>query len=155
MDRLQDRIEQDSLELDSRLEELIRVGPWIEALADRLGFPEEKRFAIHLCMEETLANIILHGYRSEPGHPIVITSFVAAGTLSMTIDDVAPPFSPIEFLPNSSNNGPNTPSLDSITPGGNGIRLLKHFSGSLRYERRLNGNRLTMAFPVPTEESGT
>jgi anti-sigma regulatory factor (Ser/Thr protein kinase) len=151
MDRLQDRIEQDSIELDSRLEELVRVGPWIDALADRLGFPEQKRFAIHLCMEEALANIILHGYRSEPGHPIVISSFVAAGTLSITIDDLALHFSPIEFLPNSSNSDPNAASLDSITPGGNGIRLLKHFSGSLRYERRLNGNRLTMAFPVPTE----
>jgi anti-sigma regulatory factor (Ser/Thr protein kinase) len=154
MDRLQDRIEQDSIELDSRLEELVRVGPWIDALADRLGLHEGKRFAIHLCMEEALANIILHGYRSEPGHPIVITSFVAAGTLSITIDDLAPLFSPIEFLPHSSSSDADTPSLDSITPSGNGIRLLKHFAGSLGYERRLNGNRLTIAFPVPAEQSG-
>ena len=144
MDSLQDR-----LELDSRLTELIRVRPWIDVLADHLGFPEEKRFALHLCMEEALANVILHGYRSEPGHPIVITTVVSAGTLSITVDDQAPSFSPIEFHPDSSNGDAKTTSLESVTPGGNGIRLLKRFSGSLRYERRSDGNRLTIGFPVP------
>ena len=159
MDRPQDRIEQDRLEverleLDSRLTELIRVRPWIDEIADRVGLPEEKRFAVQLCIEETVANVILHGYRSEPGHPVAITSLIADGSLSFTVDDQAPPFSPVEFDLNSSNGNAETLSLESMTPGGNGIRLLKHFSGSLRYERTSNGNRLTIVFPGPFGNSG-
>ena len=149
MDCLQAR-----LELDSRLTELTSVRPWIEALADRLGFSEEERFALYLCVEEVLANVILHGYGSEPGHPIVLGALVAAGTLFISIDDQAPPFSPIEFLPDSSNDETKPRSLASVTPGGNGIRLLKRFSQSLHYERLSVGNRLTITFPIPLNLSG-
>jgi serine/threonine-protein kinase RsbW len=143
MDSVQER-----LELDSRLTELMRVRPWIDAVADRLGFSDEQRFALQLCMEEALANVILHGYRSQPGHPIVIRTAVAGGMLSISVDDQAPPFSAIEFLPRSFNGEMKKASLESVTPGGNGIRLLKRFSGSLSYERLSNGNQLTIAFPV-------
>lgn len=84
---------QNRLELDSRLTELSRVQPWIESLADRHGFDEDALFAMHLCVEEALANVVLHGYRSEPGHPIAIQASVSAGNLFFAIDDQAPPFS--------------------------------------------------------------
>ncbi len=144
MDSLQAR-----LELDSRLNELTSVRPWIEVLADRLGFLEQERFAMYLCVEEVLANVILHGYESEPGHPIVLGASVAAGTLFISVDDQAPPFSPIEFIPDSSNDETKPRSLACVTPGGNGIRLLKRFSRSLHYERLPAGNRLTITFPIP------
>jgi serine/threonine-protein kinase RsbW len=144
---------QDRLELDSRLTELIRVWPWIEMVADRLGFAEEDRFAMHLCVEEALANVILHGYRNEPGHPIDIRTFVSAGTLCITVDDQASPFSPIEPQSYSPVDETKPASLDSITPGGNGIRLLHRFAGSLSYERLSDGNRLTIAFPVPLKDA--
>ncbi len=143
---------QDRLELDSRLTELNRVQPWVDAVADRCGFAEETRFAIQLCLEEALANVILHGYRSEPGHPIVIRTSVSAGILSITVDDQAPPFSPIETYSHSPNDATNPASLESITPGGNGIRLLHQFAGSLSYKRLSNGNRLSIAFPVPIKD---
>jgi anti-sigma regulatory factor (Ser/Thr protein kinase) len=139
----------DQLELDSRLTELSRLRPWIEVVADRLGLAEEERFAINLCLEEALANIVLHGYRSEPGHPIVIRNFVSAGSLCITIDDHAPPFSPIESQSQSTRDATIPVSLESITPGGNGIRLLHRFAGSLSYKRLSDGNRLTLWFPVP------
>lgn len=149
MDKVQDR-----LELDSRLTELIRVRPWVDSVADRFGLSEEKRFAMHLCMEEALANVVLHGYSGEPGHSIVITAIVEAMTLSIRVDDHAPQFSPIDFLPNSSNGETKTRGFESLTPGGNGIRLLKRFSGSLHYEKLSDGNRLTIAFPVPVQDFG-
>lgn len=136
---------QDRLELDSRLSELSRVQPWIKALADRNGFGEDALFAIELCIEEALANVILHGYRSEPGHPIVMQSSVSGGNLLFVIDDQAPPFSPVEPL-TSHTTEPTT--LDSIEPGGNGIRLLARFAGSLAYERLSDSNRLTIGFPL-------
>jgi len=138
---------QDRFELDSQLTELSRVQPWIEALADRYGFSEDARFAMQLCVEEALANVVLHGYRSEAGHPIVMRASLSEGTLVFAIDDKASPFAPTEPAPP---NGATKPaSLESIEPGGNGIRLLHRFAGSLRYERLPDGNRLTIGFPVP------
>lgn len=137
---------QDRLALDSRLTELIRVQPWIEALADRFGFGEEDRFSMQLCMEEALANLVLHGYRNQPGHPIVIGAFATASTLFFTIDDKAAPFIPVEPA------APAKPvSLESIEPGGNGIHLLHRFAGSVAYESFPIGNRLTIGFSLPTD----
>ena len=140
MDKLQDR-----LDLDSRLTELSRVQPWIEALAELHGLGEDTRFAIQLCMEEALANVVMHGYGNEPGHPIVIQSWVSDGALFFAIEDKAPPFAPSE--PDSQNNVAK-PDLESMTPGGNGIRLMRRFAGSLTYERISDGNRMTMSFPL-------
>ena len=138
---------QDRLELDSQLTELSRVQPWIEALADLYGFSEDTRFAMQLCVEEALANVVLHGYRSEAGHPIVLRASVLGGTLFFAIEDKAPPFAPTE---SARMNGAAKPvSLESIEPGGNGIPLLYRFAGSLDYERLPDGNRLTIGFPVP------
>ena len=135
------------LELDSRLSELTRVQPWIDALADEHGAAEDVRFAIQLCMEEALANVVLHGYRNEPGHPLVIQSSVSADTLFFTIEDEAPPFAPVNPGPRDAAS-----SLDSIQPGGNGIRLLHRFAGSVDYERCSEGNRLTLGFPLSAKD---
>jgi anti-sigma regulatory factor (Ser/Thr protein kinase) len=102
-------------------------------------------------MEEALANVILHGYRSEPGHPIVLETSVSADTLMFTIDDQAPPFSPIQ--PGWRDDETKSVSLESIQPGGNGLRLLRHFGGSINYERFVGGNRLTIGFAVPTKNA--
>ena len=139
---------QDQLELDSQLTELSRVQPWIEALADLYGFSEDARFAMQLCVEEALANVVLHGYRSEAGHPIVLRASVSDGILFFAIDDKAsPPFAPTESVPSNGATKPAT--LETIEPGGNGILLLHRFAGSLRYEKLPDGNRLTIGFPVP------
>ena len=139
MDKLQDR-----LELDSRLTELSRIQPWIDAVADRHDLAEPTRFSIHLCLEEALANVVLHGYRGEPGHPIVIRTFVSEGTLFFAIEDQAPP-----FVPSGPRNDAGKPaSLESIEPGGNGLVLLHRFAGSVDYEPLPDGNRLKIGFPV-------
>lgn len=146
---------QDLLQLDSQLSELSRVQPWIEAAADRMGVPEETRYAMHLCMEEALANVILHGYGSEPGHPIVIRTDVSAGALYITIDDQAPPFSPVAPPLPAQNGEVKLASLAALPVGGNGIRLMRRFAGSLKYERVDEGNRLTLGFPIPSNNSSS
>lgn len=136
---------QDRLEIDSRLTELSRVPPWIDAVADWHGIHEDMRFAVQLCIEEALANVVLHGYNNQPGHPIVIRSWSSGDALFFAIEDNAPPFAPTLPL---SPHGEKPPALESIKPGENGIRLLQRFAGSLAYERLSDGNRLTIGFPV-------
>jgi anti-sigma regulatory factor (Ser/Thr protein kinase) len=134
---------QDSLVLDSKLTELSRAQSWAESLADRVGLSADTRYAVSLCLEEAIANVVLHGYRNEPGHPIVLRSWRSSDTLSFTIEDAAPP-----FAPPAPSEAYKHESLESLTPGGQGIRLLHHFAGSLAYERLPEGNRLTIGFLV-------
>jgi anti-sigma regulatory factor (Ser/Thr protein kinase) len=138
---------QEYLHLDSRLTELSRVRPWMEALAERYGLSEQLRFAIHLCLEEVLANVVLHGYRGEPGRPIDICSWVSEGALYFAVDDEAPLFVPVDPIPQADST--EIPSLESIQPGGNGIHLLHRFAGTVDYERRPKGNRLKIGFALP------
>ena len=137
---------QDLLLLDSRLAEVSRAQLWAGAMADRIGLSENMRYTIRLCLEEALANVILHGYKDESGHPIVIRRWQSSEMLFFAIEDKAPPFAPDEIPPSTST--PESPSLESLTPGGNGIRLLRHFAGSLNYEQFPDGNRLTIGFPI-------
>ena len=143
MNQLQDR-----LDLDSRLDELSRVHPWIEDIADRHRLGENVRFAIHLCIEEALANVILHGYRSEPGNSILLLSCVSGNCLLISIEDKAPHFAPDELSHPASPT--DAVDLETVTPGGNGIRLMRRFALSLTYETLQDGNRLTMTFPLPS-----
>lgn len=151
MNKLRDRLEnglEDRLELDSRLTDLSRVRPWVDAVANRFGVGDETRFALHLCMEEALANVVLHGYRNEPGHPIRVASSLKDGLLLLSIEDSAPPFAPTECVPLDA---ASCEHLDALEPGGNGIRLLRRFAGSLEYQRTPGGNRLTIGFPITSK----
>lgn len=135
---------QDQLVLDSRLDEVSRAQSWAEALVEQIGLSEKTRYAIRLCLEEALANVILHGYKSESGHCIVIRRRLATDMLFFEIEDKAPPFYPDNVL--AATGAPFHRSLKTITPGGNGIQLLRHFAGSLVYEQFPRGNRLTVGF---------
>ncbi len=135
---------QNRLQVNSSLTELASVIPWVEALADRNSLSQDTRYAVNLCLEEALANVVLHGYKNEPGHSILIESYVADGSIFFSVEDQAPPFDPVY-------PGERTPRplvLDKMEPGGNGIRLIYRFASSVVYEPLPNGNRLTMGFPV-------
>jgi anti-sigma regulatory factor (Ser/Thr protein kinase) len=133
------------LALESRLADLARVWPWVDALAAEHAIPADTRYAIDLCLEEALSNIIRHGYAGEPGHAITV-SFTPRGPKGFTfiIRDNAPPFAPGE--PAETSCAPV--SLDQIELGGLGIRLMRKFAGALVYEPLADGNRLTLSFPV-------
>lgn len=142
------RLTETQLHLSSRLADLARVFPWVEALAVEFALPEETVYAIHLCLEEALANIVRHGYRGEPGHPLSIEFRRAEnGALQFVIEDEAPHFAP----PDQDQPLPAAPpdAIGEIEPGGQGLRLMRRFAGSLRWEPLPHGNRLTIGFSGP------
>jgi anti-sigma regulatory factor (Ser/Thr protein kinase) len=137
---------QDLLVLDSRLAEVGRAQSWAEATAKQLNLSENTRYVIRLCLEEALANVILHGYGNEPGHSVVLRRCRSGDMLLFAIEDKAPSFA-VDDVPQSIGTSASV-SLESLAPGGNGIPLLRHFAGSLVYERLVEGNRLTIGFPI-------
>lgn len=145
----------DCLILKSRLSETNRVPPWIEKLASQHAIPDRTRYAMDLCLEEVLSNIIRHGYDNNVDGNITICCLTGrAGYISLVVDDEAPPFNPLGFQDSRFGR-----SAVDIPPGGQGIRLLKQFADTLEYEPRPKGNRLTIGFtcpgtsPTPAESS--
>jgi anti-sigma regulatory factor (Ser/Thr protein kinase) len=128
------------LELRSDLAELARVAPWVETLAGRYAIPEKTAFAINLCMEEALSNIVRHGYKGTCEQSIVIDFRISAGELIFVIEDRAPHFQPADM------GIPLPDSLEEMTPGGLGIPLMRRFANRVEWEPLPDGNRLSLVF---------
>ena len=141
------------LTLKSQLEDLTLVWPWVEAIAARYSVTADTQFAIQLCLEEALSNIIRHGYQSQPNQAISVEYAPAcvendnAEELVFTVEDHAPPFDPL--APSADAPAPAPVSIQEFPPGGQGIRLMRKFAGRLAWQQLPNGNRLTLAFTLP------
>jgi len=130
------------LSLTSSLAELARVSPWIGELAAEFGIPNETRFAIELCLEEVLSNIVRHAYRGEPGHSLTVEFAHVEGSAIFVVEDDAPAFEPTQpadVIPED---------LTTIQPGGQGLRLLFRFADSVEYERLADRNRVILRFEI-------
>jgi anti-sigma regulatory factor (Ser/Thr protein kinase) len=138
------------LTLQSQLEDLALVLPWVEAIAARYSVPADTQFAIQLCLEEALSNIIRHGYQGQPDQAISVECAPAsaenedAGELVFTIEDHAPPFDPLAS--SAAAPAPAPVSFQDFPPGGQGIRLMRKFASRIAWQQLPHGNRLTMGF---------
>jgi serine/threonine-protein kinase RsbW len=140
---------EDRLTLRSQLSELSQLPAWIERLALDHAIPQNTQFAMNLCLEEVLSNIIRHGYSGSPDHSISIRfANPREGHFVLVVDDEAPQFNPLD--------APELPAIDALNEeriGGQGIRLLRRFAESLQYQPTPSGNRLSMGFS--TDDSAT
>ncbi len=134
------------LTIQSRLDDLALLWPWIESLSTENAVPDETQFANCLCLVEALSNVIRHGYRDQPGRPITIECAPGADELVFTVEDQASAFNPLAVAEDAPGAAPA--SIADFPLGGRGIRLMRKFAGSLAYQRLPGGNRLTMRFTV-------
>jgi serine/threonine-protein kinase RsbW len=143
---------EDQLNLRSRISELAQLLPWIERLASRHSISANTQFAINLCLEEVLSNIIRHGYAGKPDHSIAIHfTNPRKDRFVIVIEDEAPHFNPVD--------APELPPLNSgdelleETPiGGQGLRLLRRFADAIEYRATPTGNRLSISFNTAGSE---
>jgi anti-sigma regulatory factor (Ser/Thr protein kinase) len=130
------------LTLRSQISELAQISPWIEHLASQYAIPTKTQFAMNLCLEEALSNIVRHGYGGAPDHNIFIDCRIPqSGVFLFVVDDEAPHFNPVEAL-----EPPIPGRLEDLQVGGQGIRLLRRFADNLKYEATPSGNRLSISF---------
>jgi serine/threonine-protein kinase RsbW len=132
----------EQLALRSQMSELARISPWIEHLAAQHAIPKKTQFAMNLCLEEALSNIVRHGYAGVPDCRIEVGyTMPQDGVFLFVVDDDAPPFNPVEAI-----EPPIPSTLDDFEDGGQGIRLLRRFADALKYEATPSGNRLSISF---------
>jgi serine/threonine-protein kinase RsbW len=115
---------------------LTHLGPWIDRVAARLGLPPSSEYALRLCLEEAVGNIVLHGDQRDRAGATDVTVVIDADetSLRITIEDLCAPFDVAthEIAP-----------IDT-QPGGHGIRLMRRFARTIGYSRLAHAKRLTL-----------
>jgi len=136
------RTSQAELTLRSQTADLALVPSWIEQLGTEHAIPASTQFAMNLCLEEVLSNIIRHGYGNK-GDRVITVRYAPSrnNSVLLVIDDEAPRFNPL-----AAEETPVEETLDGTRIGGLGIRLLRGFAESLKYEPTPAGNRLIIGF---------
>jgi anti-sigma regulatory factor (Ser/Thr protein kinase) len=134
------------------LSELSGAASWVESIGANLNLPESQQFAIQICLEELMSNIVRHGQSVEdsshprsltPAKPILIFITVNAfeDKVTLTVEDNGAPFNVAE----APAKGIDQP-LDKLKPGGLGIQLIKSFADNLEYRRTSKGNCVVAEF---------
>jgi len=129
------------MEVRGDFSELRRLARWFEAKAPP-GLSADTSFAVQLCLEEAVANIIMHGGGAKDDRlQIAIALERSGGTLVARIEDSGREFDPTQFPPSSV-----AKSLEEAKVGDLGIHLMRSFASDMYYERRDGRNRLTLRF---------
>ena len=135
--------ESSRLVLHNDLAELKRLAAWIEGWA-RKDVSSDLSFAVQLCLEEAVANVIMYGGMSDARLKIVIEVERNGTTLVARVVDNGRQFDPTQVPP------PSIPaSLAEAKIGDLGIHLMRSFASGMHYERRDGCNRLTLRFKEP------
>ena len=123
---------------------------WVDTIAADQQFPEQLVFALQICLEELLTNIVRHcgpesaGDLSEVPVPplnVEISISTSAQCVSMIVEDNGKPFD----IVNAPAHRIDQP-LDEVQPGGLGIQLIRNFASSVAYEKAGLGNRVIVEF---------
>jgi len=126
--------------LKRELSELDRLAAWVNDVEQRLALAPTVAFALGLCLEEAVANIIMYGDGRDHGD-IAITLKHVSGSLLARIEDDGWQFDP-------TGTAARVPprSLDDAKVGELGIHLMRSFATEMRYERKRGCNSLTFTF---------
>jgi serine/threonine-protein kinase RsbW len=122
------------------LAELKRLAVWIEGWAMH-DLSASLSFAVQVCLEEAVANIIMYSTTTDDRLEIVVEVERRDQTLVARIEDNGSAFDPTQVP-----RPPVPTSLAEAKVGNLGIHLMRSFASGLHYERRNSRNRLTMRF---------
>lgn len=124
----------------------------VTATARRLGFDETVGCQIALAVDEALANVIRHGYGSQPDRPIWVSiwplgsSVDDAAGMRIMIEDEAAQVEPDQIKGRD---------LEDIRPGGLGVHIIRKVMDHACYEKREGGGmRLVMEKRLTTGGGG-
>lgn len=129
--------------LRADMAELGRLNEWIDAAAKALHLGDKKVYALRLCIEEVVGNVILHGHPA-PDSAAITVAIEGGGRrdgdpLTLTIEDDGAMFDPTGVAEPATFT-----TLDKAPVGGLGLKLVRRFARSLTYNRVAGRNRLAI-----------
>lgn len=114
---------------------------WIDELAPALGLSDATTYAVQLCLEEAVVNVISYAFEPDTQHDVRIALWRDGTTVSAEVTDDGLPFDPLaQEMPEPAKD------LASAQIGGLGIKLVRSFTERIAYRREGSLNRLTMVF---------
>jgi anti-sigma regulatory factor (Ser/Thr protein kinase) len=133
----------DALEVVADKATIADVSDWAERWAKAHGLDGNIAFAMRLCVEEAVTNIVLYAYAPEnaAGPIAVAAADLGPDGVRLTIRDQGRPFD----VATAQDSG-REDDIESATIGGRGIRLIRQFSDRLDYARVGDQNQLTLTF---------
>ncbi len=126
---------------------LREVGPclaWIEAIARTSRLSDDQTYAILLCAEELVTNIVRHNPPETAGAAplcVAMSLQVEEDRVILTIEDNGVAFDVVQAPTKQIE-----PSIDLLEPGGLGVGLVKRFASNLQYFRTQTGNKVVASF---------
>jgi sigma-B regulation protein RsbU (phosphoserine phosphatase) len=127
----------DRLCLRSTLTEIDRLAEEVARIGREHVLPEELVFDLRLAVEEAVTNVIRHGYGGREDGEIRVGFHVTPETITMTVEDDAPPFDPHEWP------DPALPP-EAGDVHGVGVYLIKRVMDDVDYRRNGSRNVLTL-----------
>jgi anti-sigma regulatory factor (Ser/Thr protein kinase) len=125
------------------LDEMVGMAEWAEGFCEARGLPGKVNFALQLCLEEAVSNIIRHGGLA-PDDRVDIALRLEGAQLAVDIIDPGSAFDPLQVAK------PAAPqSLEDASIGGQGIELMRRFCQSMSYERLDEKNCLHLIIEIP------
>ncbi|HEX3994978.1 MAG TPA: ATP-binding protein [Acetobacteraceae bacterium] len=131
------------LEVERTMAGVRRVGAWVDELAILLNLSGETEYALRLCLEEAVTNIVNHAIPQPDidNDSVALHLLANASTMRLTIEDHCGAFNPL---------GAPLPEPDSPAPegeGGLGITLLRRHADQVAWEYTGTANRLSIQLP--------
>jgi anti-sigma regulatory factor (Ser/Thr protein kinase) len=129
------------LSLSYSRSEMARLAAWLDEQERLLPIPDEVAYAVRLCLEEAVSNLLTHTHASSKGQPITVDLGRQGDVVVAAIEDRGPPFDP-RAAPLPAH--PST--MEDMMPGGLGILLMRSFASGIDYHTISGRNRLTLRF---------
>ncbi len=137
-------ISADALALDADHRALDKALRWLDEIASKRQWESTLRHALTLCLDEALNNILMHAVRRDehgggPAIAVEIHCTTYNDRVELKLTDNGPPFDPTHVMP--------LPPADCIAqakPGGNGLRLIRHYADALQYTHKAGRNHFSM-----------
>ena len=114
----------------------------VEETAVSWGVDHQWAMRLNLVVEELFLNTVHHGSKPDETTDVKITLVREGRNLTLTYEDKAPPFNPLEHV---------TEEDPSERIGGRGNLLVKGMADQSHYERRNPWNILTLKFDLEGE----
>jgi anti-sigma regulatory factor (Ser/Thr protein kinase) len=120
--------------------DLAPLTQWILEACAAARIPEKTAFAVQLCLDEAVANIMQHGRDARVSEIAADLERTDAGVV-LDIQDDGGPFDPTAFA-----SPPPPATLDAASVGGLGIHLMRRFARRMDYRRHDGRNHLRLTF---------
>jgi serine/threonine-protein kinase RsbW len=119
--------------------EVAAIDSWIEQVGTQWGESERTVFRTRLCIAELAGNVLEHGIARSGDEHIVVTLRRSRDGIEVELLDSCGPFDPTGEIAAG-----NDATIESIRPGGRGLRLVRAYATDLSYCNDGARNRVTL-----------